>query len=135
MNLNRHQIREAAFQVLFALSSNSDASHDDLYHQVLESYHDTSEDVPTYLVQLVDGVTTHHQELDEEISKFLKKTWSVERLARTDHLILQIAFFEINYVEDVPDKVAVNEALELAKKYADETAKNFINGVLSSKLG
>ncbi|MDV7719049.1 transcription antitermination factor NusB [Pediococcus ethanolidurans] len=135
MSLNRHQIREAAFQVLFALSSNAEASHEDLYHQVLESYHDASEDVPAYLSQIVDGVLNHQTELDEEISKYLKKTWSVERLARTDHLILQIAFFEINYVEDVPNKVAINEALELAKKFADDTAKNFINGVLSSKLG
>lgn len=133
MSLNRHQIREAAFQVLFALGSNSDASHEELYRQVLDGYHD-QEEPPAYLAQLVDGVLEQQADLDEEISKYLKKTWSIKRLARTDHLILQIAFFEINYVEEVPGKVAVNEALELAKKYADDTEKNFINGVLSNKL-
>lgn len=133
MSLNRHQIREAAFQTLFALDSNPEASHDELYHQVLAHYHDESE-TPAYLVTIVDGVLEHREAINEQISQYLKKTWSLKRISRTDRLILEIAFFEIDYVDDVPGKVAVNEAIELAKNYADETSKNFINGVLSNQL-
>ncbi|WP_412988175.1 transcription antitermination factor NusB [Pediococcus siamensis] len=134
MSLNRHQIREAAFQTLFALASNPEASRDALYQQVLSNWQEDQDDVPAYLVTLVDGVLDKQADLNEQIGKYLKKTWSIQRLSRTNRIILEIAFFEIDEVSEVPGKVAVNEALELAKKYADETSKNFINGVLSSKL-
>ena len=61
----------------------------------------------------------------------LKKGWTVKRLESPDRVILQMGTYEIKYTE-TPDKVAINEALELAKKYTDEDARKFINGVLSN---
>ena len=58
------------------------------------------------------------------------KNWSIERIFKIDLAILRLAVYEINFMEGIPQKVAVNEAVELAKKYGNDTSSNFVNGVL-----
>ena len=65
------------------------------------------------------------------IEKNLKEKWTIERISKIDIAILKLAIYEILYSE-VPYKVAINEAIELAKKYGDESSKKFINGILAS---
>lgn len=89
---------------------------------------------PEYLIQLVDGVNKDRKALDDQISKYLSSDWTIDRIAKTDLIILRIAFYEIDNVEAVPDKVAVNEALQLAKEYSDDRSRRFINGVLGNKI-
>ncbi len=89
-------------------------------------------ELPDYLLALVGGVREHTTQLDEAISQHLSANWSLNRLAKTDLIILRVAVYELLEVADVPAKVAVNEALELAKKYSDERSRKFINGVLSA---
>lgn len=124
MSLNRHQIRELAFQYLFAKDANKD-NDQDLINQLLE---DTS--VPPYFTALIEGVDSHQTEIDDQITQFLAEGWSLNRLAKTDLIILRIAFFEIQFVDDTPDKVAIDEALELTKTFSDEKSKKFVNGIL-----
>lgn len=131
MNLTRHRIREIAFQTLFAMNANHQINALQLF-KVLIKGHD--ENYPEYLTQLVSGVRHHKKELDDQISRYLKSDWSINRIAKTDLIILQIAFYEIDDVETVPNKVAVNEALQLAKEYSDDRSKRFINGVLSNEF-
>ncbi|MGX7198948.1 transcription antitermination factor NusB [Enterococcus nangangensis] len=141
-NLSRSAIREIAFQALFPLNFNADLSKQDALTAVFELDHpewlndEQTAFVPVYLDTLVDGVTTKKDELDAIIAKHLNKNWSLARIAKTDLVILRLALFEMIYVseEDVPKKVAVNEAIELAKKYADDSSRKFINGVLSNVL-
>lgn len=128
MSLNRHQIRRSAFQTLFALSSNSGANVSDIYDQVLND----DDEVPAYLTQLVDGVIAHQDELDASIQKLLDKKWRLSRLAKTDLVILRIALYEMQFVDNVPDAVAINEALELTKTFSDDKSKGFVNGVLGN---
>ena len=84
-----------------------------------------------YLEKLVEGVTEHIEEMDSILTKHLEK-WTIDRLANVDRNILRVAVYEMIYCkEDVPVNVVINEALEIAKIYGDESSSKFINGVLS----
>lgn len=120
--------------MLFALNANADADHDVLYQRVLTDDPDQVVPVPDYLTTLVDGVLAHQDELDALISQYLSAGWQLSRIAKTDLVILRVAFFEIEHVPEVPNRVAVNEALELAKKFSDDRSRRFINGVLAHTL-
>lgn len=135
-NLNRHQIRQAAFQVLFAMNANPTLSAQEAYQIVLTIDQFDAEEVetvavPEYLSFLVTGVTDNQAALDAALTPYLKKGWQLARLAKPDLIILRLGLFEMQNAPDVPAKVALNEAIELAKQFTDDQAKGFINGVLS----
>ena len=83
-----------------------------------------------FVKDMVYGVSTKIDELDEVANKYLNK-WTIDRLGNTDQAILRMGIFEILYM-DTPDIVAINEAVELAKSYSDDDVKNMINAVLDS---
>lgn len=128
MKMTRHDIRKYAFQTLFAKTGNPDGDVEVIYSYILPE----GQDRPTYLDELVNGVLDHQDDLNAEISQRLTKGWELSRIAKTDLVILQIAFYELKYVDSVPTAVAINEALELAKTYSDDKSRKFINGVLGS---
>lgn len=125
--LNRHEIREAAFKALFAIDADPAVDRDLTYAAVLPE----DEPIPGYMLQLVDGVSAKNAELDEKIAGRLKKGWTLGRLSKTDLIILRLGLYEILYEDDLPSKAAVNEAVEIAKTFADEKSAKFINGVLA----
>ncbi|UQS85314.1 transcription antitermination factor NusB [Apilactobacillus apisilvae] len=130
MNFTRHKIREFAFQTLFAINANDTTDKELFFHAISE----TEDDIPSYYLELVNGVLEKREELDTKISEYLISGWSIDRIAKTDLAILRMAFFEIFYVDDIPSKVAINEALELTKKYSDDHSRKFVNGVLSNAI-
>lgn len=83
--------------------------------------------------RLVSGVLEHQQAVDQVIAG-LSKDWKFERVAGVDRNIMRMALYEIFYSPDVPDNVAVNEAVELAKTYGSEDSGRFINGILGKVL-
>jgi N utilization substance protein B len=84
--------------------------------------------------RLVSGVCAHRKELDEILARLSQK-WRVERLARVDRNILRLALFELAHCRaDVPARVVINEAVELAKRFGSEEAPAFVNGLLDSAL-
>lgn len=137
MALTRHIIREKALLSLFPLDVNDDLTQEAAIEFALnngradEINEEESAFIPEYLDQLVSGVCQNKYELDETISEHLNN-FSIKRIAKTDLIILRIALYEMQYVDDVPDKVALNEAIELSKKYSDDASRKFINGVLSN---
>lgn len=138
MSLTRREIREKALQSLFQLSANEDLARETAMRNAL--LNDQEENVemevsaiPAYLKQLVSGVIEQQSIIDAEIEKHLTN-WSIGRLAKTDLLVMRIAVYEMLFVEDVPDKVALNEALEIIKRYSDEKSRKFVNGVLSNMI-
>lgn len=133
MATTRHQVRQGAFQVLFALQSNLDADPNLVCQQISEEGFGL-ESVPKYMQTLVHGVLEHQAEIDNFLETHLNSKWSLDRLSKTDLLILRIAVFEIKFESETPDKVALNEALELAKAFSDDKSRRFINGVLSNLL-
>ncbi|MBR8659214.1 transcription antitermination factor NusB [Brevibacillus sp. NL20B1] len=126
--MKRRTAREKAVQCLFQIDM-ADVQVEDALNLVMED----SEEDPSYLRYLVEGTLKHQQEVDAEIRKFLRG-WQLERIANVDRAILRLAFFEIMYEPDVPDRVVMNEAIEIAKLYSDEQSHRYINGVLSSFL-
>lgn len=139
-SLNRHQIREKALQAIFQIRSNQELERDEAIVMALLS--DTEEDVDSvevpeypYLSELVNGVLENETVINERIKPFLKN-WTMNRLAKADIIILQIATYEIAFstTSDVPPAVALNEAIELAKAYCDDSSRKFINAVLSNLL-
>lgn len=84
-----------------------------------------------YAKSIVAGVCTHLVEIDGEIED-AAKNWRLVRLATIDRNLLRIAIYEMLHCDDIPDQVAINEALEIAKKYANEESPKFINGVLNT---
>lgn len=129
INLTRSEAREQAFMLLFS------KSFDD------EPLEDTIEDnaemfeggVCGYAQAVVTAIECKKDEIDAEISKFLKKGWTISRISRLSLAILRLAIYEIKYIDNVPDSVAVNEAVELAKKYTIDESK-FVNGILGAYI-
>ncbi|QIL47543.1 transcription antitermination factor NusB [Vagococcus hydrophili] len=134
VDLTRHQLREVAFQVNFSMLYLEDIEIDQAIENVLDLYEgQQSEEIPQYVKVVVAGVKERQAELDQHIEKHLKR-WTVSRIAKTDLTILRLALFEMFYVSDIPHKVSLNEALELAKTFSDDESRRFINGVLSSVM-
>ncbi|SQF67666.1 transcription antitermination factor NusB [Streptococcus dysgalactiae] len=131
---SRRDLRERAFQALFSMEMGGDFlvasqfAYD--YDKVVDEGNEALE-LPIFLLNLVNGVNDHKEELDRTISEHLKTGWSLERLTMTDKTLLRLGLFEIKYFNETPDRVALNEIIEVAKKYSDETSAKFINGLLS----
>ncbi|HHT02410.1 MAG TPA: transcription antitermination factor NusB [Firmicutes bacterium] len=125
----RHRAREVALRTLFQL----DLSNGDLQ----EAFAAAQEGIPLneggveFARRLVEGTLENLPGFDKKITG-LVRAWRLERLARVDHNILRMAFFEIYHCPDIPIAVTINEAVELAKEYNSETAARFINGILGS---
>lgn len=125
--LTRHESRQAAFQVLFALEKDPQNNNiDRLYDIVLEG-----KEYDDYLPRLVNGILGTKSDLDEQISAHLAESWAINRINKADLIILRLAIYELlNRL--VPYKVAIDESLILAKTFSDEESRKFINGVLKN---
>jgi N utilization substance protein B len=132
----RRKGRERAFQMLFGLSFAQSAGLAHLSKTFKNLLTVTDEEPPEdessdFSWLLVGGVMKHRDDLDAVIGRF-SQHWKIERIARVELAILRLALFEILHVEDIPLKVAINEAVELAKLYGDENSRNFVNGILDA---
>ena len=85
--------------------------------------------VPAYLGELVAGVAAHQEELDALIGRY-SEHWRLERMAVVDRNLLRLAVYELLYLPEIPPKVVINEAVELAKRYGSEDSGGFVNGIL-----
>ena len=128
--MNRSQIRELAFKLLYQIEIQKEISDEDM-ELFFENNNITSEEAKSYIKDVVKGTSTNSQEILELISNNLKKDWNLERITKVNLALLKLAIYEIKY-KDIPFKVAINEAVELAKKYGEETSHSFINGILAS---
>lgn len=126
----RSEARDAAFTQVFQMDL-----HEDDMEVILDELLKARPECETnlgYIRQIIDGVREHEQEIDELIVKNLKKGWTISRISKASHAIMKLAIFEMKYMDDVPAKVAINEAVELAKRYGDDGDPNFVNGLLGS---
>ena len=131
-DLFNEDFRERAFQALMALEYDGDiveACHFAYLHDK-DLAEDKEVDLPAFLMNLVTGVYQSKDQLDQQIGQHLKTGWTVERLTLVEKNILRLGIYEMTEF-DTPQIVAVNEAVELAKAFSDETSSRFVNGVLS----
>ncbi len=89
------------------------------------------EDAAPFAGELVAGVEAHRDELDSEIAR-LAQGWKLERIAALEKSILRVALYEIRVRDDIPDEVAIDEAVTLAKRYCGADAPGFVNGILAA---
>ena len=124
--------REIALQVLYQLEQNPDMAPDEVRAFIDRRLHDPA--LRTYANELLDGVRTHQARLDELIGR-VAENWSLERMAAIDRNILRLGAFEMLHRGEVPIKVVINEALELAKRYSTAQSSRFVNGILDRLQG
>ena len=126
--MSRKESRKQAFQTLFQLEmKNTDLTINEAINFIKDDYPDLDFE---FIHWLVTGVKDHEQVLDQTIEPKLKD-WTIQRLLKTDRIILRMATFELLH-SDTPPKVIINEAVELTKQFSDEGHYKFINGVLSN---
>src|SRR5690625_957605 len=124
MKMKRTIAREKAMQILFQLEINDIDPVQAIENHLGDKKNDD------FLKMLVLGVEKKKQEIDDTIIQHLEN-WTIDRIASVERTVLRIAIYEITFIEDIPENVSINEAVELAKKYADEKSGKFVNGVLS----
>ncbi|GIN85525.1 N utilization substance protein B [Heyndrickxia sporothermodurans] len=122
--MKRRTAREKALQALFQIDMN-EAEPEVAIKNILKD-----EQSDEYLTKLVNGTFQNLKDIDEIISKHLEK-WTIERLAKVDLNIIRLGVYELMYIDEVPANVAINEAIEVSKRFGDERSSKFINGVLS----
>lgn len=131
--MSRKSSREKAMELSFGVELSKDSPE-----EAIETFVDNYEgDIKKldlrYIKEVLYGIDSKKEELDSIIKSNLQN-WKIERIAKINLTILRLAVLEMKYIEDVPTKVALNEALELTKKYSDEKSVSFVNAVLDKVL-
>jgi transcription antitermination factor NusB len=125
----RRRARELAIQALFHLEFNP-GDPGEGFDLICENFH-ARESVRTFSAQLVQGVYENQSDLDSLIIS-ASRNWRLERMARLDKCILRLAAFEFLFMEDIPPKVSIDEAVEMGKKFGGDDSGSFINGILDN---
>lgn len=128
--MQRSVMREFAFKLVYGLEVQKENTEEQI-ELFIEDNEITNEIAKEYLKDIVNGLKTNNEEIENLISRNLKENWSINRVSKINVSLIKIAIYEMLY-KDVPYKVAINEVVELAKKYADDSAPVFINGILAS---
>lgn len=126
----RSEARIEAFKLIFQTAVN-DEDPQFLIEVMLEERPESMKNID-YIKTVYLGVLAKKEEIDARISENLGKGWSIDRISKVSLAVLRLAVFEILYVEDVPQKVAINEAVEIEKKFDDPDNSAFVNGVLGA---
>lgn len=125
--MSRFKAREQGFILIFEKMFNEDS-----LDEIIDAAEQSREVVfDTYAKQLANGVYSELDYIDNLIESHLKKGWSIKRISKPSLSILRLAIYEMKFNDDIPDSVAINEAVELAKKYTIDESK-FVNGVLGT---
>ena len=128
--MQRSAMRELAFKLVYEIEVQKETEKEQ-FEIFLENNDITNEKVIEYLKDIKDGINENIDEINSLITSNLKDNWSLNRISKINLSLIKLAIYEMVY-KGLPYKVAINEVVELAKKYADESAPVFINGILAS---
>ena len=129
--MNRSAIRENAFKLIYSLEIQKAENTEEQIDLFFESNDINDEEAKKYIKNVILGIEKNKEQILSNIEKNLKEDWKLSRISKMDLSILELAIYEIEF-SDIPYKVAINEAVELAKKYGEDKSKNFVNGILAS---
>ncbi|KOS68109.1 antitermination protein NusB [Lysinibacillus contaminans] len=121
--MKRHEAREKALQVLFQLD-NTDLTVEEAMGHI------KGQPTNAFYEKIVNGTAEHLEEIDAALEQQLEK-WSLARLPKIERTVLRLAVYELLYMQETPNRVVLNEAIELCKTFGDEKSSKFVNGVLS----
>ncbi len=128
--MQRSAMRELAFKLVYGMEIQKE-NVEEQFQIFVENNEITNKEVIEYLKDIYTGIDKNKEEINNLITKNLKENWSLNRISKINLSLIKIAIYEMLYKE-LPYKVAINEAIELAKKYADDSSPVFINGILAS---
>ena len=132
--MSRSELREHVFRMLFRIEFNSETEmleQEGLYFELLD---EVSVKDQEYILNKYRAIKEKVEEIDCILNE-LSEGWKTTRMNRVDLTILRLATYELKWDEDVPTGVAINEAVELAKKYSSDQGPSFVNGVLAKVVG
>ena len=129
--MQRSAMRELAFKLIYGLEMQKNEENLEQVDIFVENNDITDENVINYLKDIQKGLSDNSEEINNLIENNLKENWTLSRVSKINLSLIKIAIYEMLYKE-LPYKVAINEVVELAKKYSDESAPVFINGILAS---
>ena len=129
--MNRSAMRENAFKLVYSLEIQQEENLKEQIDLFFESNSITDEETKKYIKVVILGIKKEEDNIQNYIEQNLKSDWKLNRISKMDLSILKVAIYEIKY-NQIPYKVAINEAVELAKKYGEDKSKNFVNGILAS---
>ena len=127
--MNRRELRESIFQLLFMTEFNPSEEMGEQKELYLDGIENLQEKDQAYIQEKFEKIRNKIPEIDELLNK-ASNGWKTSRMGKVDLTILRLASYEVLFDEDVPGKVAINEAVELAKKFGGDESPAFINGVL-----
>lgn len=128
--MTRRQLREHSFKMAFSIGFYKEEELPAQMELYLESMEEMSESDRQYLLSKIAGIIEHVPDLDQQING-IAEGWKTSRMSRVDLAIIRLALYEILYDDQVPVKVAINEAVEIAKRYGGDDSPAFINGILA----
>lgn len=131
--MSRRTEREAVFKLIFRREFNSEEEMKDQLAYFFKDNEESgklSDDEQKKVEERYDLVSSHMEEIDEIITSHAEG-WNISRMGKVELAIIRLAVFELHFDEDIPDLVAIDEAVELAKKFGGDQAPSFINGVLA----
>ena len=128
--MKRTKLRELTFKLIYSETIQKQLEEEEVANFFEENEIQTSEE-KAYVQEIWNGIHEKETDILEAIKRNLKEAWSIERIAKIDLAILKLAIYEMVYSK-TPYKVVINESVELAKKYGDDNAKVFVNGILAS---
>ena len=141
--MTRTNAREIVVHLIYGINYTSESADEAIVSRFAKDYYETlgeENDIYTdrpnqkqmqYINEVVHGIEARQEELNGYISKYAIG-WNINRISRLARSIMQLAIYEILYVQDVPTSAAINEAVELTRKYEDEDVVSFVNGILGS---
>lgn len=128
--MKRTETRELAFRLIYSSEIQKEMEEEQVDLFIEESEIKESKQVE-YIKTIFHGIKENKEEIASLISTNLKEKWTMDRISKIDLAILEVAIYELIYSK-LPYKVVINEAVELAKKYGEDSSKSFVNGILAS---
>lgn len=128
--MNKSTIREITFKLLYSLEIQKSYKDEDI-ELFFEDIELESNNIKEQIKKEIEDIIKNNDSLIEQISTNLKSDWKLERISKVNIALLKLAIYEMLYLK-LPYKVVINEVVELAKKYGEDTSSSFINGVLAT---
>ena len=128
--MTRRQLRENVFKMLFRVEFHDDKELPEQLILFEDELEPISEDEKIYMTNKYKDIYAHIEELDAAINE-VSKGWKTIRMGKVDLTLIRLAVYEIRFEEEIPVKVSINEAVELAKKYGTDDSPAFVNGILA----
>lgn len=128
--MNKSIIRELTFKLLYSLEVQKDFQEEN--YQLFFDNNDVIENnAKEEIKESITNIVKNNEEIESQISSYLKADWKIERISKVNISLMKLAIYEMMY-KKIPYKIVINEIVELAKKYGEETSASFINGVLAT---